>query len=137
RAARVRDRPRRRADGLLRRTPGRGDGVRLVTPADLIGFGKQLGERISVTSLLPGLTLALLVLALIWSGAPADAPDVGALTDRAETLSARDVGLLVLAIAILTLLSQPLQLSLVRLLDGHRGTPRLGTVLAAPGVARH
>lgn len=108
-----------------------------MTPADLIGFGKQLGDRISVTALLPGLTLALLALALVWSGAPADAPDVGAIADRAETLSAWDGGLLVLAVAILTLLTQPLQLSLVRLLEGYWGTSRLGSVLAAPGIARH
>ena len=108
-----------------------------MTPADLIGFGKQLGDRISVTSLLPGLTLALLVLALVWSGAPADAPDLGAIIDRAEKLSAWEGGLLVLAVAIVTLFTQPLQLSLVRLFEGYWGTSRVGSALAAPGIARH
>jgi hypothetical protein len=79
--------------------------------------------------------LALFVLALIWSGAPGDAPDVDRILDEARDLDAWSGALLFLALVVASLLAQPLQLALVRGLEGYwAGTP-FGARLCAPGRA--
>jgi hypothetical protein len=106
-----------------------------VNVTDLIGFSRDLGVRFTLVGVLPMALLALFVLALVWSGAPADAPDVDRILDEARDLDAWSGALLFLALVVAALLAQPLQLALVRGLEGYwAGTPA-GARLSAPGRA--
>ena len=87
--------------------------------SDLIGFGRDMGTRFALIGLLPGGFLALFVLALVWSGAPGDAPDLDRVLDHARDLDAWAGGLLFLALVVTALVLQPLQLGLVRALEGY------------------
>jgi hypothetical protein len=91
--------------------------------ADLIGFGRDLGTRFALVGLLPGAVLALFVLALVWSGAPGAAPDLDEILDHARDLDAWAGGLLFLALVVVALVLQPLQLALVRALEGYWPEP--------------
>ena len=90
---------------------------------DLIGFGRDVGTRFALVGLLPGGVLALFVLALVWSGAPGEAPDLDAILDHARELDAWAGGLLFLALFVAALVLQPLQLGLVRALEGYWPAP--------------
>jgi len=87
--------------------------------AALIGLGRDIGTRLAVIGLIPGGALALFVLALVWSGAPGDAPEVDRVLDHARDLDAWAGGLVFFTLVVLTLVLQPLQLSLIRLLEGY------------------
>jgi len=87
--------------------------------AALIGFGRDIGTRFALIGLLPGALFALFVLALAWSGAPADAPDVDRVLDHARDLDGWAGGLLFLALVVAAVVLQPLQLGLVRVLEGY------------------
>jgi hypothetical protein len=91
--------------------------------ADLIGFGRDVGTRFALVGLLPGALLALFVLALVWSGAPGDAPAVDRVLDHARDLDAWAGGLLFGALVVAALVLQPLQLGLVRALEGYWPAP--------------
>ncbi len=96
-----------------------------------------LGVRFGLVGLLPTTLLVLFVLALVWGGAPANAPNLqAALTEIAQYDTAQGL-LLVIAILALALLLQPFQLLLVRLLEGYWGTSKLGTALSAVFAKRH
>lgn len=86
---------------------------------DLIGLGRDVGARFALVGLLPAGVLALFVLALVWSGAPGDAPDLGRILDQARDLDAWAGGLLFLGLLVAALVAQPLQLGLVRWLEGY------------------
>jgi hypothetical protein len=90
-----------------------------VNVADLIGFGRDIGTRFALVGLLPGAVLAFFVLALVWSGAPADPPDLDRILDHARALDAWAGGLLFGGLVVLALVAQPLQLALVRVLEGY------------------
>ncbi len=96
----------------------------------LIGLGRDIGSRFALVGLLPTGVLALFVLALVWSGAPADAPDLDRVLDHARDLDAWSGGLLFLSLVVLTLVLQPLQLALVRWLEGY-WPPALDRLAAA------
>ena len=99
---------------------------------DLIGLGRDIGARFALVGLLPAVVLALFVLALLWSGAPGEAPDLDRILDQARELDAWAGALLFLALLVAAIVMQPLQLGLVRLLEGY--WPRR---LAARGRARY
>ena len=86
---------------------------------DLIGLGREIGARFAVVGLLPSAALALFVLALFWSGAPGDAPELDRILDEARDLDAWSGGLLFFGLLIFALVFQPLQLGLVRWLEGY------------------
>jgi hypothetical protein len=87
--------------------------------ADLIGFGRDVGTRFALVGLVPGGVLALFVLVLLWSGAPGEAPAPDRVLDHARDVDGWEVGLLFVAVAVAALLLQPLQVGLVRLLEGY------------------
>ncbi len=105
--------------------------------AGLLGASKDLGARFNLVGLLPTAVLALFVLALLWSGAPGRSPDLDRVVAEAEDLGVWEGALLFLALVVVGLVLQPLQLSLVRLLEGYWGDSRLSRLLAAPGTAFH
>lgn len=86
---------------------------------DLIGLGRDIGARFAVVGLLPSAVLALFVLALVWSGAPGDAPELERVLDEARDLDAWAGGLLFMGLLIFALVFQPLQIGLVRWLEGY------------------
>jgi hypothetical protein len=101
-----------------------------VNPLDLLSIGRDAGLRFTLVGLLPTGVFAALVLAIAWSGAPADAPDLGAISDKAADLSATEGGLILLAILAVAVLLQPLQVGLVRLLEGYWGDSKATKGLA-------
>ena len=103
----------------------------------LAGLGsKDLGVRFNLVGVLPAVVLAVLVLAGVWSGAPASSPDLDAAGARLSAVSAGEAALLALGILAFALVLHPLQLSLVRLLEGYWGEGRLGGALAGLGRRR-
>ncbi len=98
---------------------------------------KELGPRFLLVGLMPSTVLLLFGLALLWSGAPAQAPDLGAVQRQLADAQANDWIQLVLAILVFALIMQPLQLSMVRLLEGYWGDSRLARRLTALGVDQH
>jgi hypothetical protein len=97
----------------------------------------DLGVRFRFVSLLPVGVLALYVLALAWSGAPAHAPSVGRVVLHAKTVAGWQAFLLAVAVVAVALIAEPLQVTLVRLLEGYWGQSWAGRLLAAPGTAVH
>jgi hypothetical protein len=85
----------------------------------LLGVAKDAGRRVTLIGLLPTAILALWILFLVWGGAPSDAPSVDRFVDHLEDLSTTEVLLGFLALLGFAILSQPLQLPLVRLLEGY------------------
>lgn len=101
---------------------------------------KELGPRFNLVGVLPTVMLFVFVLALYWSGAPQRSPDVWAVVQRVEQIGAKDGILLALGVLLFALLMQPLQLSLVRVLEGYWDVPLLpwvGTILSKPGILWH
>jgi hypothetical protein len=106
-----------------------------VSVVDLIGLGRDIGARFALVGLLPGVVLALFVLALLWSGAPGDAPDLDRILDEARELDAWAGGFLFLGLLVTAIVLQPLQLGLVRWLEGY--WPRAARSLAERRRARY
>lgn len=91
---------------------------------DVTGIGvKDLGTRVNFVTTLPSLLVAVGVLLLVWSGAPSNPPDLARAVDELKGLNATEVALLILALICLVLVTHPLQLALVRLLEGY-GAPK-------------
>jgi hypothetical protein len=103
----------------------------------VIAATKDLGVRFRFVSLLPVTVLALYVLALVWSGAPGKSPDLQQVLARAKHVEGWTAVLLALTVVIVALIAEPLQVTLVRLLEGYWGESRAGRLLAAPGKAFH
>jgi len=93
---------------------------------DLVDSGvKELGVRFTFVSILPTALLFLYILILVWSGAPGKTPSFASAAAHVKALESSNaifLGLVVLALAAVT---QPLQLNMVRLLEGYWGYTRL------------
>jgi hypothetical protein len=105
--------------------------------AAILGLGKDLGQRFTLIDLLPSALLGLFILALVWGGAPGDAPDLDRFVARVEDLSGVEGVLLAVALLGFALVTQPLQLGLVRLMEGYWGASRGADMLAARARKRH
>lgn len=90
--------------------------------------------RFLLVSYLPTLALSLFVLALVTAGAPGEHLDFGRAWHEAASLGAGELTLLVLAVTLAALVFHPLQLPLVRLMEGY-WPAALGRV-GARGVRR-
>ncbi len=103
---------------------------------DLASLGSDAGSRLRLTGLLPGAVLALVLAGVLAAGAPDDAPSWDRARDAAAGLDGWQGVLLGLLVLVAALLLQPLQLSLVRGLEGYwDGIPGLRR-LAAEGRRR-
>ena len=99
---------------------------------------KELGPRFNLVGTLPTAVLFLFLLALYWSGAPKQAPNLSLIVDKVDKIGTRDGILLVLGVLIFSLLLQPLQLSMVRILEGYWRVPLIpivGRLLTKGGTA--
>lgn len=85
----------------------------------LLGLSGELGARFRLLTLLPGVLLAAFAWALFASGAPGDRPDLDRIADAIAGLTAWQGVLALLAIVAIGVLVEPLQLGLVRLLEGY------------------
>jgi len=103
----------------------------------LISAASDLGARFRFVSMLPVGLLALYALALYWSGAPGHAPDVSRVVAHARHAAGWAGFLLALAIVVTALIAEPLQVSLIRILEGYWGESPAARVIAAPGKAFH
>jgi len=103
----------------------------------IVAATSDLGVRFRFVSLLPVSVLTLYVLALAWSGAPASSPSVGRAVMHARHVAGWEAVLLAVAVVVVALIAEPLQVTLVRLLEGYWGQSRAGRLLAAPGLAFH
>src|SRR5215813_14206880 len=92
--------------------------------------GLLASGRFFRTGYLPTYAAAVFLLVLVWAGAPSQPIDFSKAWQMAKGLSVIETLLLVLAITLAAVLLQPLQLSMVRVLEG--GFPRwLGRGLAS------
>ena len=101
----------------------------------LISAAADLGTRFRFASLLPTALLALYALALYWSGAPGRSPDVAQVIAHARHAAGWAGFLLALAIVVAALVAEPLQVPLIRVLEGYWGESPPGQLIAAPGKA--
>ena len=105
--------------------------------ASLIGVdGGSLGSRFSLVSLLPTSVGATVIVFVLASGAPGQPADWDRAVRTARGLDAADVGLLAVGVLVVAAALHPLQLSLVRLLEGYWGNRSVATRLQRPLLAR-
>ena len=97
----------------------------------------SLGLRFNLLGILPVGLLVLFVLAIYQSGGFTGTPDVRALVRSASEMNAADSVFIAVVVLSLSVILHPLQLSLVRLLEGYWGDSRLGRALSAKGRAYH
>jgi len=98
---------------------------------------RDLGVRFSLVGFLPTALLALFLSAALLSGAPASGPDLGSLKAHLRQASPLQAVLFSIAVLALALVLQPLQLSLVRLLEGYWGRGGVLRIPADWGCGRH
>jgi hypothetical protein len=104
---------------------------------DLIGkSAAQLGLRFALVGVLPTTLLVLLILCLLWAGAPAEAPKLATAVDKVRQLDVAAGVILITAILGLAVILQPFQLVLVRLLEGYWGASRLASAIGRAFVHR-
>jgi hypothetical protein len=97
---------------------------------DLIGFSREIGNRFTLVTVVPLAAFALFVLALLWSGAPGAPPDPDKILDQARDLDLFEAGALILGLILFGLITEPLQVPLVRAFEGYWGSSRLARPLA-------
>jgi hypothetical protein len=103
------------------------------TPTSL--GGGRFGPRFALTGQLPTITLVLFIGLLLESGAPGAAPNMQLLSERLKNLSATEAVVLAAAILGLAVIVQPLQLGIVRTLEGYPLLHGPGTAPGRPLVA--
>ena len=101
------------------------------------GSIRDLGVRFNLVGFLPTALLALFLSAALLSGAPASGPDLGSLEAHLRRSSPLQAVLFTVAVLALALVLQPLQLSLVRLLEGYWGRAGVLRIPADRGCDRH
>lgn len=98
----------------------------------LISDGLEaFGPRFRLIGLLPNGVLCLFLLALAWSGAPDRAPDLERVVQRVADLRTTEAVVLAIGVLSFALVLQPLQLSVVRILEGYWGSSWLANKVAA------
>ena len=102
----------------------------------LLGFTEELGLRFNLVSVLPFTILFLSVLSLYWSGAFFKPLDLELLAANFRSLDLQGGIFLAIGILVFSVLMQPFQLSLVKLLEGYWGTSPAGIYLTGLGVSR-
>jgi hypothetical protein len=98
---------------------------------------KQVSLRFAVVGLLPTGLLLLFVLGLVASGAPAGRPDAEMVLAWIDGLSIGRILVFIVLVLALSLLLQPFQLGIVRLLEGYWDGWKVGRWLSTVGIALH
>jgi hypothetical protein len=100
-----------------------------VTANGILGFGKDVGSRLRLIGILPGMSLGAFIAGLLLAGAPGQRPSLPCALAKAGDISPASAVLIVLSLLVFALITQPLHLSLVRVLEGYWGGSRLTTGL--------
>jgi hypothetical protein len=104
----------------------------------LTGVGAaELGLRFNVVSLLPNVTLVLMVLTLVASGAPAEAPSPHEVVMAIDNLSVERLAAVLALVLIVSVILHPFQFSLVRLLEGYWDDTAVSRPFSAIGKELH
>jgi len=91
--------------------------------ASLVGLDAgALGSRFSLVSMLPTSVATLVVVFVVEAGAPGSEPSWDQAIQSARDFDGSDVALLAIAVLVVAVILHPLQLSLVRLLEGYWGS---------------
>ena len=85
----------------------------------LVGGQQNLGVRFHLVNVVPSTLATLIVVGIVWSGAPSHPPRLSRVLEVATGLDVGEALLLAFGITVLALGSQPLQRSLVRTLEGY------------------
>ena len=96
---------------------------------------KSMGSRLILVGILPITVLFLFLLVLVWSGAPQSAPNLNQVIKNMENIQLNEMIILIIAIFTLSLMVQPLQLSLVRFMEGYWGVSWFGNKIKSLGVS--
>src|SRR6266700_4421368 len=106
-------------------------------PGDPLGMvgGEWFGQRFRLTGQLPTGALVLLVGLLLESGAPRDSPSLATLSRHLDRRGAAGAVALALGIVAAAVLLQPLQLGIVRTLEGYPFMSGVGRLLGRPLLA--
>lgn len=99
-----------------------------------LSLARGLGSRFLFVGLMPVLTVAVVVAATILAGAPADPPEWDSLLRELGRLSAGEAIALGFATVVAALALQPLQLRVVRMLEGYWGQGRLPRAAMSVGI---
>ncbi len=95
---------------------------------------EELGLRFSLVNILPSAALFLYILTLFWSGAPKLSPKMNRIQAHVAELDAAEGIYLAIAIVIIALIFQPLQLRLVKILEGYWGNSRVAKFIWTLGI---
>jgi hypothetical protein len=98
---------------------------------------RQFTRRFLLVSVIPTTLLLLLIFGLFWGGAPDQQPSIRRAVDTATEQYGIRVWLLVLAGIVTSLVLHPLQLRLVRLLEGYWDDWRVGQTVGDLLILRH
>jgi hypothetical protein len=90
----------------------------------------DLGTRYSVVDFVPTVGAALLVVLVVWAGAPDHGPSIDRARDAAAGLSGGEWAALGFLLLTVVLVIQPFQLQLVRVLEGYSSPAPLRKLLA-------
>lgn len=99
------------------------------------GVTGNLGSRFNLLGVFPGILLFLFLFALIsmWTQTPPKFPDIFVLVERFEKMTTQQALLIALVVITLALITQPLQIRLIRLFEGYWGTSNIGKKLSTLG----
>jgi hypothetical protein len=85
----------------------------------MVGGQQTLGVRFHLVNVIPSTVATLIVLGIVWSGAPSQPPRLSRALEMGTGLDVGEAVLLLFAVTVVALVSQPLQRSLVRALEGY------------------
>lgn len=80
---------------------------------------ESIGPRLFLTGFVPAFAMAALITVLVWAGAPTESPQFSAAWKTAASLGIGQVIIAVVVLSVVVLVLQPLQLPMVRLLEGY------------------
>ncbi len=106
-------------------------------PDAAVGLGSRIGRYFSVVSVLPALFLVVWSACLITSGAWQHRPDIALMVRRLGGLSLSGAAWLILITILIALFLHPLQLGMVRLLEGYWGSSRFARTLLRWRITHH
>lgn len=100
------------------------------------GLLSEGGSRFRFLGIVPSVILFFFLFFIIssWILSPSEVPDFGVVLERIEKMTLQETALLIIAVVLFSLLMEPLQLSLIRILEGYWGKSALGRVMAEIGI---
>src|SRR5215470_4532607 len=87
---------------------------------------KSLGARFLLTNLVPSAFLVLLIYLILSSGAPRHYPSTVTIIKSADALDGGRIVILLLAVLAISVIIQPFQVAMTKILEGYWNVNRLG-----------